>query len=509
MTTRRRFYDVVVVGGTLSALATGALLARRGFRVTAVGHGALASSYSLGGFTLRRSLSTLCVADTPAFRRVFAELALLPAARRRVSPLSPAWQMVLPRHRVDVHPEPEPMLAELVREFPDLQRPMEDFLLAASRGNELAGSLFAEEVSWPPRGFFERRRLTRHLRASPFGADGAEGELLDEFAATHPFRVLVEAQLRFQSALAPEQLSSLARARLHGLGLRASLAADGGVDELRQMLEEKIQQHGGDLRLRDRVERFECVDGAVRGVRVEGTDEVLGCAFVISSLDAEATLRLAHERATKGYSDRLAATVPSLHRYVINAVLPSEALPVGMGRRIFLVGDPARALLEENLLAIEVSPADALGHSTITASALLPRTSVDEGAHYLEQLRARVLGRLRALVPFFDENWLLIDSPHDGVAAVDRRLQLGAAPRPEGPEAMTTLDHHPSLGPLRLFGVPSKTPVAGVFTVNRQSMPALGLEGELLTALSVAEAITRTDRRKERMRRELWSKVET
>ena len=45
--------------------------------------------------------------------------------------------------------------------------------------------------------------------------------------------------------------------------------------------------------------------------------------------------------------------------------------------------------------------------------------------------------------------------------------------------------------------------------MNRQNAPALGLEGELLVALTVAREITRTDRSKERLRRELWSKVET
>jgi hypothetical protein len=39
-------------------------------------------------------------------------------------------------------------------------------------------------------------------------------------------------------------------------------------------------------------------------------------------------------------------------------------------------------------------------------------------------------------------------------------------------------------------------------------MPALGQEGEVIAAWGAARIITRTDRRKERMRRELWSKVE-
>lgn len=512
MTVRRSFYDVVVVGASLSALAAGALLARRGFRVTVVGHGARPGTYELAGFTLRRGLATLCVGETPAFRRVFAELALLPAVRRRMTHLAPAWQVVLPGHRVDGHAAPEAMLAELTREFPEIQRPMEDFHAAVVRANAQVDGLLAEDLSWPPEGFFERRRAARWLRATPFGAEGTGGDLLAEFAASHPFRVVVEAQARFATALAPGQLSALAYARLHALGLRAATLSEGELDGLRRMLEEKILQHGGDVRPRDRVEQLIVRGGAARGARLAGTDEELGCAFVVSSLDGADSLRLARESAPRAYAERLLGARPELYRYVLNAVLPAEALPVAMGRRVFMVSDTSRPLVEENLLAVELSPPDLEGFVTLSASALLPRSSVEEGAAFLALVRGRVLARLAELVPFFDRHVALIDSVHDGVAPDIRRATQHASPlprRPAAPEPMESVDRYASLGALGLFALPWQTPVAGMFLVGRQTCPALGLEGELLTALSVARQVTRTDRTKERMRRELWSKVES
>ena len=55
---------------------------------------------------------------------------------------------------------------------------------------------------------------------------------------------------------------------------------------------------------------------------------------------------------------------------------------------------------------------------------------------------------------------------------------------------------------------PIRTPLAGAFILGPSALPALGQEGELLAAWSAARLITRTDRRKERMRREMWSKIE-
>jgi len=51
-------------------------------------------------------------------------------------------------------------------------------------------------------------------------------------------------------------------------------------------------------------------------------------------------------------------------------------------------------------------------------------------------------------------------------------------------------------------------PLLGAFGVGRAILPALGQEGELLAAWSASRIITQTDRRKEKMRREMWSKVE-
>jgi hypothetical protein len=59
-----------------------------------------------------------------------------------------------------------------------------------------------------------------------------------------------------------------------------------------------------------------------------------------------------------------------------------------------------------------------------------------------------------------------------------------------------------------LAGEPLRTPLGNAFVVGRSTLPALGQEGELLAAWSASRIITRTDRRKEKMRRDMWSKVE-
>lgn len=511
MSAPRSFYEVVVVGASLASLTAGALLARRGFRVAVIGHQTRPTTYGYDGMLFRRELAAVGFLDAPAFRRAMSELALLPAVRRRAQTPDPAWQVVLPRQRLDAWADPERRLAELDREFPEVHRPVEDFYANLLRANASLDRLFGPDVPWPPGGFFDRRAARRAASETPFGPDGLRGDVFAEFAADHPFRTVVDAQARFGGALDPDRLTALARTRLHASAMRAVFLADGGIDGVRRLLEERIQQHGGDVRLRDEVDRVNLRRNRAESVVLAGTDEVLGCGFLVSALDAAATHRLTGRQASRSYAIRQLASRPRYYRYVLNVAVNAEAIPVGMAQRVFHVADRARPLAEENLLAVEWAAPDAQGRVVVTACALLPRSAVEEGESYLRRVRARVLRTLGGLMPFLDRHVLAVDSPHDGYPLEDRvrstTVQLDA--RWSGAaEPMEALDDRTADAFMGVCGMPVEGDVEGVLLVGRQVVPGLGVEGEMLASLAASAIITRTDRSKERMRRELWSKVE-
>jgi hypothetical protein len=114
-----------------------------------------------------------------------------------------------------------------------------------------------------------------------------------------------------------------------------------------------------------------------------------------------------------------------------------------------------------------------------------------------------------------------MDSPHDGAPLFSRlegRVggELRAVPRtslrPHGGSVTAELAeaqfHRYDEAYAELGGEPIRTPVDHLLTVGASVMPALGVEGELLAAWGAARLITRTDRKRERMRREMWSKIE-
>ena len=57
------------------------------------------------------------------------------------------------------------------------------------------------------------------------------------------------------------------------------------------------------------------------------------------------------------------------------------------------------------------------------------------------------------------------------------------------------------------LALPRRAFLAGVGALALP-LPALGQEGELIAAWGAARIVTRSDRQKEKMRREMWSKIE-
>jgi hypothetical protein len=78
-----------------------------------------------------------------------------------------------------------------------------------------------------------------------------------------------------------------------------------------------------------------------------------------------------------------------------------------------------------------------------------------------------------------------------------------------GPEPMQPRLRVKPRGYLGLAGESVRGPVPGTFLTGPSVLPALGQEGEVLSAWSVARLLTQKDRSRQKMRRQMWTKIET
>ncbi|MCB9611387.1 MAG: hypothetical protein H6721_09105 [Sandaracinus sp.] len=513
-------YDVVLLGLSPEPLFAAALLAKRGFRVLVLGQGELPPSYTVAGTSLPRAPFTFDAAHSPVARRILAELALSQLFRRRSVAFDPALQVVLPRHRFDLALDEACLEREIARELPTVRRAVEELHRQLNRQSERVDTLLDRDLVWPPDGFLERRELQRALQALPFERDGSSPDPLAELPERNAFRLVYDAPSRAFSSLDPSQLPAFAIARHYAAWLRGSVKLEGGYDWLHRTLLDRIRTHGGEVRVAERAERVNVRRGVVEGV-VLASGEVIGAGFLVHGGEIASLLRLLPDRAALDpLFERVGEPSPRFFRYTLHVLLRAEGVPEGMARDVLYVRDPARPRVGENFLRLELddgwgrgSRAEGTpsGRARLTVEALLPRRGVEEVSGYVASQRERILATLSELVPFLSDHAELIDSPHDGRDA--QHLATGALIAPEepwsrGPRTMRAVHGYPVRGMLGVAGLPLRTPLRRLLLCGPHNLPGLGLEGSLVAAWSAARVVTRNDRRREWMRRGLWTRME-
>jgi len=322
----------------------------------------------------------------------------------------------------------------------------------------------------------------------------------------------VRGPVSFAGGMDPEHGSALRTARQYAAWLRDPVTLDGGYATLREMLLEKITTHGGEVREGERADRVLTRRGHATGVRIDGSGDEVGCGFVVAGCDLSSALRLLPDRRPfEELFERIGEPMPRYFRYTLNVVLAAEGVPEGMARDLFHIRDTQKPLLGANMLRIEAGPPDDEARRVLCVEALVPRSRVEDMHGYGESLREQMLESLSELVPFLRDHLLLVDSPHDGRDGQDLRegrLLPPAEPWTRGTSTMEVIYGYPVASTLGVCALPVRTPIRRMLLCNGQVAPGLGQEGGFLAAWSVARIVTRNDRRKEWMRRGLWTKVE-
>jgi phytoene dehydrogenase-like protein len=475
------FYDVVVLGSDLAATVGGALLAHRGFRVLVAG-GPAEERYAIGPYTLPRAPLAFVGTEMPTLKRIVGELNLVQLLRRRLEPNRPAYQLLLPDHRLDIGDD---LARELGRELPDATGPFEAASARAAEVSAAVESILTQELILPPDGFWDRRDANRVAARLPEPDEDVLGGLPDR----DPLRAAYTVPATFAAAF--DAVGPVSIARLGDLYRRGTFRLDGGREGLRGLLLERLKTHSGEARPELVPRAILTKRGKVTGVAFEGHSEVIGCSHVLCGMGADRVAQLVGaggEKPPKRLAEA-AGIAPALHRYLLHLVAPLDALPDALGRVAFAVADGAAPLSGANALMLHL--ADGYGqHAVLSVEALAP----DPSPEGLRELRRAIRAHLDRLLPFVDRHLLLVHSPHDGVAAEGVDGEPGQAP-PALP--MEPVWRMPEPRPLGFCGLPHSTGVKHLLFASRQVLPGLGLEGELATGWAAARLVLQTERKRD------------
>jgi hypothetical protein len=469
-------YDVILLGDDPAGLIAATLCARRGLRVLIAETAAtVPSEYKLGAFTLPRRLSPFVGETSPAVRRVIGELNFIQLLRRRLQPLKPAFQVVLPDARVEVGADADVLGRELGRELPDERPSIEGFLTRATEVSRVLEPVLGQDVAFPPDGFWERREIGRNETRLP----APEEELLPGVGARA--RALVTLPAAFSLPCDPRALTPTAIARAFDLWRRGAARLEGGPDTLRGLLLDKLRtQHAGEVRVA-RPTSVTTKWGRATAVTLTERAETIGCGHLLVGAPPSLLEPLFGEKPPRRLVALARAIRPTAHRFVLNVVLSGAGVPEGISPVTFVVADPEADLVGANAFAIHLGEPDDEGRVVVSIVAHAPAPDDDRPAALqasIAALQGPLLARLEEVMPFSSEHIVLVHCP-----SLPGETD---APPPTAPEPLYTASLPLSLG---VGALPYDVGVKGVTSASALNLLGLGLEGAFAAGWCAARAV--------------------
>ncbi len=479
----RHVYDVLVLGAELGGAMAAALLAKRGLRVLWAEHAQLAPGYEHEGFLFSTSPWVVPpFRNWPMVESGFTELGLTTGFQRALKPAGP-WQIVLPRHRLDLPVDPARRLTELQREFGTGGSRVAETLSALSAMPEGSDPFVRFLDDFPPGGWLERIRLRRRAtrvegltRPSPLSAD-------------EPLEALLTGAVPF--LVHQEPAGPLAVTRVLAQLLKAPLRLPGGREGLRETLGKRFTELGGTLLPQEGL-AGRAVDGiAFEGpqvtLRVRGAEAVYRAQWLVAAMEPGLLAGLLPEEGPgKKVAEHLGGLTPTRLVLTVHWVLPEKALPRGMGDLVLMDGGqtgPVWVQVQATRRAGARGDEESL--RTVSASALVGAGVRDAGESGLRLPAAGLERVLEALMPFAVQQRVARSVP-----LVDGPGALAAA----GPPVVYAAPEGSATG---LEGLGVRTPARHVLYAGREAILGVGLEGELLAgsraAMLVHEHVKKRD----------------
>lgn len=491
-----QYYDIIIIGGELSGLVAGALLAKTDYRVLVLDPEPVKSKYKCFDAPFRRVNFPLPSWDAmPAMKKVLFDLNLISEFHRRLQPFEPGYQIVLPEHRLDVSNNIDTFCNELEREFPGNRQAVVEFYERLDQLNGELDGLLEAPLHLPPENHKEKREFHRLASALPIVRDDDGGpDLLAPFPQGHPFRTLFEIPLRFAGYLDPDSGNPFRLFRLAGIMRKGLFNLPNNLDDILEVFRKQITNSRGDIKQKP-ARGLRIKWGKVTGVEIGDAGETYGCDFVLLNGLSPKLLKII---PSKVFGKKLEGMIedlePKYYRFSLNLSTPQEAIPEGMQENVFFVRDLERPLSEDNLLYVSIDP---LWKDTdlrsIHVSCLVPREALSQNkADYLARLEKGLITALEELMPFLFTHTTQIDVPWSA-----NSLEDPAHPWRKPADQMDPMYSQTSPLSMSAAALPIRSNLKNLFLTGRQIFPGLGLEGEFLAASNAVRLIHRVSKKKQ------------
>ncbi|MCB9705756.1 MAG: hypothetical protein H6711_28075 [Myxococcales bacterium] len=500
MVSTSNFYDLIVVGSDLAGLAAASLVARRGKRVLVIPLAPIDGVDPGGPEPTVSEPAPIVYGESPPIRRVFEELGIWQQVRREREPIRGRLHLALPEHRLDLQSGLQNLRAELEREWPEARgvEAWSEHLRLSGGCHELWEEILASDLAVSSDGFFDRRALAKIAAQLP----GSELDDMAPLAADHPLRLLGRVMLPWLANLAPTQLGAAAALRLAACWDQGPEDFAGGMPRLRAFLLDRLSTHAGEVKPSLRIAEILVHRGRVSGVAFFGKRDAYGCENLILADDP--AYLLSEVVPTSGLAGVFGLPPAEVEvvagRYVLHLDIDVAGVSPALDGIVVHLGETEGWLARHGIgtTYLRIDP------TVVSDARRLTLTRIVAAGAPLDRIREEILSELdhAGILPFVGPHIRWSYSPHDGRGALDARgREISERPPDLRPTPMESIVARRGGEPVLGVGLyPHTTEIRNLFLASRLTLPGLGIEGELATALAVAGSIAAPSRGRGRPR---------
>ena len=406
-------YDVIVIGDDLSSHVAAALTARYGLSTALIAEGGLGDTFIMGDYVFNLDPTPITgLGAKQTLLSLLSELDIPPIERDGLL-LNPAYQVVLPEHRVDFFNDKESLLKEMAREFPQLEIEINRFYdstikYSAVFSQWLRNHHFVQLQSIKDFGSFlkivpalighklKTKKIKRTLQNNP------------------SLQKIWEAQHALLSFTTNNQYS-FSSSFLYSAPLRGIFYFQQGKQAIFNSLIRKIESSAGLYLSQCKISAIE--KGRLISVDVTDKDEVvtkITAKKMIVSAKWNGMPILTGRKKKINIADWIRPVKIAYYPFTIHLGISKKCLPDKITRHIAVVTDVNKDIYDNNLIILQLSiPEQYDGASAdkipLTATVFLPN---DDEAWTRESLKAQsesIINRLEFFLPFLKENIELFD----------------------------------------------------------------------------------------------------
>jgi phytoene dehydrogenase-like protein len=475
-----RKWDVVILGANASGIIAGALLTKKGFSVLLLEE-KLKAGYVRGKYRFQRfsNLSELLVSRATV-EGVYQLLGLPFAHGEFTHRRNLKYQILLPGHRVDIPVGRAALLDEITREFPRDCDLIETFYTRVQERDWIRRSMMAIGDEQPLLGRIERWLVHGYHALS----DRPLSAFLASLKGDKAFARFIDVQIKSMSYLLADDLPFGLASYLIGIFVQDEVFTDiMGSHGFKDMLKGEVVGGGGRI---NTLESFDTIriekDEEEFRIYTKGEGKPIASRVFIGNIPFIHLKRLIPAAFSgRKWAEKGKRLCPKFFILSLNLGIDARGIPIGLGDCFVSLRDLDAPYENGNLLMVFVGPEGIgapSGKRSVTVNAFVPLDTGESARAGIKRVIESMLIHLLDIAPFFDRSIRIID----GRPSIER--YRGQWTNSDiiygGPPSYRVGDEI----------LPTVTPLEGLFLAGRENFPYLGFEGEILSGIKAAKAIS-------------------